>query len=192
MVVVHVGGVYGDRAAALERWARAYEALSEQARARVVVEHDETSFSLHDVLELHRQTGVRVMYDHHHHRCNPAPELRDHAEAIEAALATWPAEQRPKVHLSSPRTELRTVGKGKDARLVPPLVDQHADFVTPWDLLDVVRVAGRPVDVMIEAKAKDVALLWLREQLKRIAPEAAAAEERAAQARRPRAAPKTA
>lgn len=177
-VVVHVGGAYGDKAAALDRWARAYEALSERARARVSVEHDETSFDLGDVLELHRRTGVRVVFDHHHHRCNPAPGLEDPAEALAAALATWPAAVRPKAHLSSPRTELRTLGKGKAARLAPPLLDQHADFVTPWDALDVLEAAPRPLDLMLEAKAKDVALLWLRDQLRRVAPDVAALEER--------------
>jgi UV DNA damage endonuclease len=192
VVVLHVGGVYGDRAAALDRWARAFEALSERARARLVVEHDERSFSLADVLELHRRTGVRVVYDHHHHRCNPAPELVEPAVALEAALATWPDDQRAKVHLSSPRTELRHVGRGSAARLLPPLVDQHADFVTPWDLRELLGAARRPVDVMLEAKAKDLAVLWLREQLLRVAPDVAAAEERVSQASRPRAMPKTA
>ncbi len=174
-VVLHVGGVYGDRAAALDRWVRGYEALSERARARLAVEHDETSFDVADVLELHRRTGVRVVYDHHHHRCNPG-EL-DARDALAAAAATW-GGVRPEVHLSSPRTELRTVGRGAAARLVPPLVDQHADFVTPWDLAELLGLAPGPLDVMLEAKAKDLALLWLREQLPRVAPAAAAAEER--------------
>ena len=178
VVVLHVGGVYGDRQAALDRWATAYAGLSERARARLVLEHDESSFDLADVLELHRRTGVRVVYDHHHHRCNPAEALREPAAALRAALETWPENVRPKVHLSSPRTELRSLGRGKDLRLVAPLLDQHADFVTPWDLLELLELAPRPVDVMLEAKAKDLALLWLREQLARVAPEAAAAEER--------------
>ncbi len=186
-VVVHVGGVYGDRASALDRWARAYESLSERARARVAVEHDETSFDVADVLELHRRTGVRVVYDHHHHRCKPG-ELRA-AEALAAAVATWNGV-RPEVHLSSPRTELRTVGRGAAAKLVPPLVDQHADFVTPWDLAELLRIAPAPLDIALEAKAKDVALLWLREHVARRFPELAAAEER--QARRPRTVPKSA
>ena len=178
VVVLHVGGAYGDRDAALDRWAAAYERLSERGRQRLAVEHDETSFDLDDVLELHRRTGVRVVYDHHHHRCNPAPRLREPAEALSAALATWPDGQRPKVHLSSPRTELRTIGKGKAVRLAAPLIDQHADFVTPWDLESLLAATGQPVDVMLEAKAKDLSLLWLREQLPRVAPEVAAAEER--------------
>jgi len=178
VVVLHVGGAYGDRAAALDRWARAYEALSERARARVVVEHDETSFDVEDVLELHRRTGVRVVYDHHHHRCNPARGLAEPGEALAAAVATWPADVRPKVHLSSPRTELRTIGRGRAARPAAPLLDQHADFVTPWDLRELLALAPRPLDVMLEAKAKDLAVLWLRDHVARLFPELAAAEER--------------
>jgi UV DNA damage endonuclease len=147
--------------------------LSERAQRRVVVEHDETSFALSDVLWLHERTGVKVVYDLHHDRCNPSPGL-----GLADAYRTWPAGVRPKAHLSSPRTELRSVGKGKSAKLVPPLLDQHADFATPWDLRDLVASAPGPLDVVVEAKAKDLAVLWLRRQLERVEPEVAAAELR--------------
>lgn len=177
-VVVHVGGLYGDRAAALDRWAAAFAGLSERAQARLAVENDERMFDVADVLELHRRTGARVVFDWHHHRCNPAPALRDPEEALAAAYATWPSGVRPKVHLSSPRTELRTVGRGSAARPAAPLLDQHADFVTPWDALAVLRAAPGTLDLMVEAKAKDLAVAWLREQLRRVDPDAAATEER--------------
>jgi UV DNA damage endonuclease len=180
VVVVHVGGLYGDRSSALDRWARSWQALSDAARRRVVVENDETSFDVTDVLELHRRTGVRVVFDHHHHRCNPAAALPDAGEALAAAYATWPTAVRPKAHFSSPRTELRTLGRGKEVRLAPPLLEQHADFASPWDLADMLRSAPGPLDVMLEAKAKDLAVLWARAQLRRTAPDVAAAEERAA------------
>ena len=178
VVVVHVGGVYGDARAALDRWARSFEALSERAQRRLVVEHDERCFDVSDVLELHRRTGVRVVFDLHHHRCKPAAGW-EVGPALAAALDTWPAGVRPKVHLSSPRTELRLVaGKAR-----PPLLDQHADFVHPWDLLTLLEAADRPVDVMVEAKAKDLAVGWLRRSLERVAPELAAREERASRGR---------
>ena len=177
-VVVHVGGAYGDPGAALDRWACAYDGLSERARARVAVEHDETCFDLDDVLELHRRTGVRVVYDHHHHRCNPTAGHREPGEALAAALATWSAGVRPKVHLSSPRTALRTLGRGASARSAPPLLDQHADFVTPWDLAELLALTRVPLDVMLEAKAKDIAVAWLRQGLERLFPDLAAMEER--------------
>lgn len=175
-VVVHVGGVYGDRGAALERFARRHARLSERARARVAIEHDERSFDLADVLALAERTGARAIFDLHHHRCNPAPGLEDYGEALAAALATWPAGVRPKVHLSSPRTELRLVG-GKPRA---PLLDQHSDFASPWDLVELLSAARAPVDVMIEAKAKDLAVEWMRTQLERLFPAVAAAEERGA------------
>jgi UV DNA damage endonuclease len=176
-IVIHVGGLYGDRAAALDRFCARWERLSPRARARVAVENDERAFTVDDVLELHRRLGVRVVVDNHHHRCNPGPAHRELGTALSAAYATWPAGTRPKAHLSSPRTELRVLGRGKAARPVPPLLDQHADFATPWDLAELLRAAPGPLDVMVEAKAKDLAVLWLREQTARLFPDLAAAEE---------------
>jgi UV DNA damage endonuclease len=183
VVVVHVGGGYGEPAAALDRFAARFERLSERARRRVVVENDERRFSLGDVLELHRRCGVTAVWDIHHDRLNPTPGLERPADALAAALATWPAGVRPKAHLSSPRTELRVVRRVRsgsrraEERLVPPLLDQHADFATPWDALELLEAAAGPLDVMVEAKAKDVAVLWLREALRRVAPAVAAAEQ---------------
>ena len=180
VVVVHVGGVYGDREAALDRWTAAYGRLSERARGRLVVEHDERCFDLGDVLELHRRVGVPVVFDSHHHRCKPWRAVDRMDELLALAAGTWPDGVRPKVHVSSPRSELREVGRGKDARLVAPLLEQHADFPSPWDVADILRALRRPTDVMLEAKAKDLAVLWTRAQLERLAPPLAAAEERSA------------
>jgi UV DNA damage endonuclease len=126
---------------------------------------------------------VRVVYDHHHARINPVPGL-DPAEALAASMATWPPGVRPKVHLSSPRLSVDTVRRpvpgtrrSRDV-VVPPALGPHADLVSPWDLLDLMGVSRAPLDVMLEAKAKDVALLWLRKQLGALAPDVAAAEER--------------
>ena len=177
-VVIHVGGAYDDRAAALDRWAAAFEGLSQRARERLAVENDERVFDASDVLGLHRRTGVRVVFDWHHHRCNAAASIPDPREALAAAYATWPAGVRPKAHLSSPRTELRTVGRGSAARLGAPLLDQHADFVTPWDALEALTASPGPLDLMLEAKAKDLAVVWLRDQLLRLDGVAAGAEER--------------
>jgi UV DNA damage endonuclease len=183
-VVVHVGGLYGERAAALDRWASAWDCLSERARARVGLENDERLFGVEDVLELHRRTGVRIVYDHHHARIRA--EDRPTSALLAEACATWPRGVRPKVHLSSPRTavtvEKRLVPGTRRSRdvVVPPPLGPHADLVAPWDLLDLLSIAPGPIDIMLEAKAKDVALQTLRRQLAAVAPDVAAAEERPA------------
>jgi UV DNA damage endonuclease len=60
---------------------------------------------------------------------------------------------------------------------IPPL-RAHADLVVPWDLVAVLEAASQPLDVMLEAKAKDIALLTLRRTLADLRPDLAAAEER--------------
>jgi UV DNA damage endonuclease len=188
VVVVHVGGAYGDKEAALERWARAYERLTPRVQERLVVEHDERLFDLGDVLRLHEWTGVRVIFDLHHHRLNAPPDLEPADVALAAAYRTWPDGVRPKAHLSAPRGELRVVRRRRPGErkahevLVPPRLDQHADFLPPWDLALLLRAAPGPLDVMLEAKAKDLALLALRGQLATLDTELADAEERAAPA----------
>jgi UV DNA damage endonuclease len=186
-VVVHIGGLYGERESALDRWARAWELLSDGARSRLGLENDERLFNVADVLELHRLTGVRAVYDHHHARINPATGL-DAREALAAAMGTWPSGVRPKVHLSSPRLSVDTVRRPVPGtrRLrevtVPPGLGPHADLVSPWDFLDLMSMAPVPLDVMLEAKAKDVALLWLRRQLASLAPAVGRLEERGSSA----------
>jgi len=183
-VVVHVGGLYGDRPSALDRWARAYEALSERARARLALENDDGPFGVGDVLELHRRTGVRIAYDHHHHRTSAESVVLPPAEALARTYATWPVGVRPKVHLSSPRVDLETVerkpaGSRRIERVpVIPRLTPHADFVAPWDLVDLLRSAPGPLDVVLEAKAKDLAVQHARAALERLFPDLAALEER--------------
>jgi UV DNA damage endonuclease len=177
-VVVHVGGEYGDRAAAIDRWEDAWPRLSDRARARLALENDERLFGWDDVMELHRRTGVRVVLDVHHHRIHPRSADVPLADAIAAAAGTWRGA-RPKVHLSSARTMLEPPSSGK-ARATPtyPPLRGHADLVLPWDLEAVVTAAPGPIDVMLEAKAKDLALLELRRTLVQVRPAIAALEDR--------------
>jgi UV DNA damage endonuclease len=98
-------------------------------------------------------------------------------DALALALATWPPHQTPKVHVSSPRTALRRTVRSGVPRLQSPLPNQHSDFVHPFQFIDLMRAARganlRAFDVMLEAKAGDLALLRLREQVNRFAPEMA-------------------
>ena len=169
VLVTHVGGVYGDREAAKERWVRNWDRLPDNARRRLVLENDDLRFGADDVLWIHERTGVRLIFDYHHHWCfNPTG--MDMVEAFGRFLATWPSGQKPKMHFSSPRTEMRTV-KRKDRKtgkavecLQPPIWTGHSDYISPFQFIQFARdVRGlaldRPFDVMLECKSKDLALL---------------------------------
>ncbi len=194
VMVIHVGGTYGDRATANARWAETWNnKLSAHVKRRLVLEHDDLRFSASDILWIHEQTGVRLIFDHQHFWCLN-PDRLDMRDALERVLRTWPDGQRPKVHFSSPRTEMRELKrKEKGTRkvktvLVPPVNTGHADFCNPFEFATFMRVAeGLDFDVMLEAKVKDLALIRLRLDLLRYAPDVAqrfglaAAEEAALQ-----------
>lgn len=167
VVVLHVGGVYGDKQAALERFATNFARLSEPARRRLVIENDELSFAVSDCLWVHERIGVPVVIDHQHHRLNPGG--MEAVQAARAALATWPAGVPPKIHFSSPRLDGREVKRGKQTKTEAPLLRQHADYVDPWTFADFLEpLRDLAFDVMIEAKAKDLAVLKLRADLRTI------------------------
>ena len=174
VVVIHVGGGHADVPAALDRFARAANLLPETVRQRLVLENGDRQFSLRDVLWAQRRTGMPVVLDTLHHRCNN-PDAIPMLDGLKLALATWPAHMRPKIHLSSPRTAVRTLYRNGDARLQMPLPHQHSDFLHPFEVIDLLQAAVsarlRPFDAMLEAKAKDVALLRLREQIRKYAPD---------------------
>lgn len=172
VVVLHIGGVYGDRTSALERFVRNFERLTEPARRRLAVENDEHAYTVEDCLWVHTRTGAPVVFDHHHHRLNPG--ALDDVRAAVLALESWPDDVTPKIHFSSPRLDARQVGRGARARTEPPLLRQHADYIDPWTFADLMdALSDWRFDVMVEAKAKDLAVLKLRSDLAAIGREAA-------------------
>ncbi|HEU5103390.1 MAG TPA: UV DNA damage repair endonuclease UvsE [Roseiflexaceae bacterium] len=180
VVVTHVGGVYGDLVSGRERWMRAYERLPEHVRRRLVLENDDVRYSVADILRINERTGVPLVFDNLHHWCNDRDQI-DQVAALAACLRTWPAGVRPKIHFSSPRTELRLVerrnpksGKAEQVQ-APPIWSGHADYLNPFELITLMRGAAGllPFDVMLECKQKDRALLRLREDLQRYAPDVA-------------------
>lgn len=178
VVVIHVGGVYGDREAARQRFVARYLRLPEFARRRLALENDDNRFSVADIAWIHSETGIRLIFDHLHF-CNYNPQGMDSIEALTTCLSTWPADVRPKVHFSSPRTAMHVIerdatesGEGRHV-LRQPRWTQHADFIDPFAFIAFLRevrtIGLRDFDVMLEAKAKDLALLRLREDLSRLA-----------------------
>ena len=176
VLTLHIGGAYGDGAAALHRFAARFERLPEFARRRVAVEPDEDCFALPDLLRLHQLTGVPLVFDALHHQLNNPSHIPPGA-ALALALATWPPGLRPKVHFSSQRTEAHLVPAraGYARQVIAPRHGQHADFINPFEFAAFLAEARGlpPFDIMLEAKAADLALLRLREDLCRFAPELA-------------------
>jgi UV DNA damage endonuclease len=134
------------------------------------VENDDRRFALCDVLRLSARIGRPVVWDAHHHHCHDPARIPD-GEALRLALATWPEGVTPKVHYSSPKTAVeerrKQVGRRVERSLALPQLRAHADLIDPiaFELFLRETAGDHELDVMLEAKAKDLALLRLREQL---------------------------
>ncbi|MEN0015732.1 MAG: UV DNA damage repair endonuclease UvsE, partial [Solirubrobacteraceae bacterium] len=168
--LIHVGGAAGGTEAASDRFVAGFERLSERAQARLAVENDDKSFGVRAVVDLARRTGIPVIWDVLHHHCHDPDRIPD-AEALSMALDTWPEGVVPKIHYSSPRLDMelrkkKQGGKTVEQPWLPPLL-AHADLIDPlaFESFLVRDTDGRDFDVMLEAKAKDLALLRLRDQL---------------------------
>ncbi|TWT31545.1 UV DNA damage repair endonuclease UvsE [Blastopirellula retiformator] len=148
VVNIHGGGAYGDKEAALGRFAETLSQLSKRARSRLTVENDDVTYTPADLLPLCQSTGIPLVYDIHHHRCNP--DGMSEEEATNAALATWNRE--PMFHLSSPLEGW----KG-------PKPQRHHDYIDVTDFPGCWRELDLTVEV--EAKAKELAVLKLKKQL---------------------------
>lgn len=143
VIVLHLGGAYGDRAAAQRRFV---DALAGEAglRAYLALEVDERIWTLAEVVEVARELGVGAIVDTLHQRLNPG--MLSLKEAIDMAWPTWTG--RPKVHLSSqdPAKQAGAHARGIAAQ--------------DWDEL-LTALDGRNADIMVEAKGKEGALATL-------------------------------
>jgi UV DNA damage endonuclease len=167
ILVVHVGGSASD-SGTLRRFAAHYRLLSQRARSRLAVEHDTHGFGLHALLSLHQHCGVPVVFDYLHWLLRDQQRLPLEL-ALGLALATWPAGVSAEVHLSTARSEAHVLParRGQQARVLPPRPGQHADFVATADVLRLLQASHglAPFDIMMEAKAGDLALLRARAAL---------------------------
>lgn len=115
VLVTHVGGVYDDREAARARWIKGYEQCPEHVRRRLVLENDDIRFSAADVLWIHERCGVPLVFDYQHFWCLN-PERLEMRPTLERFVASWAEGVRPKIHFSSPRTEMREIKRKISAK----------------------------------------------------------------------------
>lgn len=174
---IHVGGSYGSKPESGERFIRQFAELDERLKHRITLENDDKTFNALETLEIAEQCGLPAVLDIHHHEVNDGgiTEAQLTEQLWPRVVETWKQENErlrasgqtgessegeewilpPKLHASSPKSE-------KDPR-------GHADYVEVDKLLRFLLAAAGScsrVDVMLEAKRKDDALMNLMEQFK--------------------------
>jgi UV DNA damage endonuclease len=143
-IQIHVGGVYGDKPAARDRFIAAFAGLPESIRRRLAVENDERQVNLADAMQIHAVTGVPVLFDVFHHRIHNQGESL--GEALDLVSPTWVGHGPAMIDYSSQNPDKQ--------------VGAHAASIDLDDISYVLReLWNRDVDVMLEIKDKETSAL---------------------------------
>jgi UV DNA damage endonuclease len=150
-VVMHLGGAAPSRPEAVENGHRMLDAMPEELRNRIVIEHDDKTWSAREVAPLAREHGLPWLADNLHNAIKPSEPEMPLAELLRESAASWRAlDLRPKFHLASQKPGGRP--------------GAHSDRIDPNDFRAVVEALDGPADLMLEAKDKDLALFALRQE----------------------------
>tara|TARA_Y100001937_G_scaffold34137_1_gene48742 strand:+ start:1042 stop:1995 length:954 start_codon:yes stop_codon:yes gene_type:complete len=148
---IHCNGVYGDKESALDRFCKNFERLPDSVKTRLTVENDDKAsmYSVKDLYEgIHKRIGIPIVFDYHHHKFCTG-DLTEQ-EALRLAISTWPDDITPAVHYSESRSREQL-----DEKIKP---QAHSDYV-----IDYIDTYGHKVDIMVEAKHKELAVKKYKE-----------------------------
>jgi UV DNA damage endonuclease len=143
-MILHIGGVYGNKKAAINRFESNFKQLPGWVKKYIRIENDDRSYDIYDLLEIGEKLSIPVVIDLHHNRCHGKYDLND--DLLRRVFATWTT--KPKVHISSGS--------------INEYSRSHHDFIETNDYKWVSMLLKYNVDIMIEAKMKEKALIKLR------------------------------
>lgn len=153
-MVLHVGSSTGGKEESLERFKRNFRTYPLDIRSKIILENDDKTFTAKETLKLCKDINVPMVLDVHHHNCNNDGE--DIKELIDDIFKTWKDEEMPpKLHFSSPKEGLYD--------------RKHSDFIDGMQFVQFIeslRELNIDIDIMLEAKMKDLALFDLAKSIK--------------------------
>jgi UV DNA damage endonuclease len=143
---IHCNGVYGDKKSAMDRFIKNFQRLSKSVQKRLTIENDDKAsmYSVKDLMYIHNALKIPIVFDYHHHQFCTG-DLSEEA-ALKLAATTWPKGITPVVHYSESKALHENNPKEK-----PQAHSLYINSLPNTYELD--------VDIMVEAKAKELAIL---------------------------------
>jgi len=140
---IHLGVGAGDHDNAIERFIENFKLLSPSVQRRLTLENDDKArmFSVKDLMRVYEVCGTPIVFDYHHHKFCTGGLSEE--EALKLAVSTW-GEVTPVVHFS----ESRGIEQGLEKE-----TPAHSDLC-----YGPVKLYGLDVDIMIEAKFKELSI----------------------------------
>ena len=143
---IHCNGVYGDKIAAMDRFCNNFDKLTNSVKTRLTIENDDKAsmYSVKDLMYIHNKINIPIVFDYHHHQFCTGDLIEQHA--LDLAITTWPKGITPAVHYSE--------SKALHENNIKVKPQAHSDYIQKLP-----ETYNNDVDIMVEAKQKDLAIL---------------------------------
>ncbi|WP_373481981.1 UV DNA damage repair endonuclease UvsE [Acetobacterium sp.] len=146
-LILHVGGVYNDKKQAVKRFLKNYHGLDQAVKNRLVLENDDKSYTIEDVLIIGKALDIPVVFDNLHHQVNPCETNQSHCFWIDACKHTWKSQDgNQKIHYSQQNSEKKAGSHSKTIGIT--------EFMAFYQELK-----GRDLDIMLEVKDKNLSAI---------------------------------
>lgn len=161
VIVIHVGGTYCDKKNTMNKFIDNFNKLDESIKKRIVIENDEKCYNAEDVLYICNKVDRPMVFDYHHHVCyqkyHPDISQKSLDYLIPRILKTW-KDIRPKFHLSEQMDGKRV---GAHSLFIENIPDEFLDIPSKYEV---------EIDIMIEAKGKEIAISKLYQKYPQLKP----------------------
>ncbi len=143
-IILHIGGVYNDKKSAVSRFVANFCSMPASIRDRIVLENDDKSYNICDVLEIGAAINVPVVFDNLHNEINPCDREKSDAFWINECKKTWKEDDGiQKIHYSQ-QDPAKRPGSHSDSILL----DKFMAFYYSLERDD--------IDIMLEVKDKNL------------------------------------
>lgn len=157
-MVLHVGGKQHGIIDASRRFIDNFNTMPDSIKSKIILENDDKSFTATDTLNICETLNIPMVFDFHHFKCNNNNE--NLTKILHRFNASWKNEIfPPKMHYSSPRYH--------------KLDRKHSDYINPIEFVNFIEICSdvfTELDIMLEAKNKDLALFKLVKDIKTLKP----------------------
>lgn len=143
-IILHIGGVYNDKIQSMKRFIRNYDELDNSLKRRLIIENDDKSYNISDVLEISHIINVPVVFDNLHNKVNPCDKIKNDYYWIDKCKETWREKDGfQKIHYSQ-QDPLKKLGSHSSSI-------QINEFMSFYEGLKI-----DDIDIMLEVKDKNL------------------------------------
>lgn len=143
-IILHIGGVYNDKDKAMERFILNYNRLDQDIKKHLVIENDDRSYTIEEVLKIGEKLEIPVVFDNLHHAINRSNTKEEDTFWINSCKKTWKLKDgKQKIHYSQ-QDPLKKPGGHSETIKVKKFLDYYDE------------INGKSIDIMLEVKDKNL------------------------------------